>query len=231
VASFGFTTTGLVAHFTDTSRDSDGTIASHVWRFGDGTGSPSANPTRTYAAAGVYDVTETVKDNHSASSLASHTVTIGSAQLLGNPGFETGTAAPWSITANVLVDNQGLAHSGQWYAQIGHGGTRAHTDTVSQTVTIPAGKTSATLSFYLDTSTSDDILANDVLSVEVRSTTGTILATLATYGNLSATGHYVLHNLDMTPWIGQKVQIAFVGANNATLQTTWSLDDVALNVE
>ena len=32
VASFGFTTTGLVAHFTDTSKDSDGKIASRAWR-------------------------------------------------------------------------------------------------------------------------------------------------------------------------------------------------------
>ncbi|HTA64903.1 MAG TPA: protease pro-enzyme activation domain-containing protein [Xanthomonadaceae bacterium] len=231
-ASFGFTTTGLAAHFSDTSTDSDGTIASHLWRFGDGGTASSANPGHTYAAAGVYDVTETVKDNQSASSLASHTVTIGSAQLLGNPGFETGTAAPWSITANVLVHGPVHAHSGQWFAEIGQGGTGAHTDTVSQWVTIPAGKTSATLSFYLDIGTTDDILPNnDVLSVKVIGPAGATLATLATYDNLSATGQYVLRSLDMTPWIGRKVQIAFVGANNATLQTTWSLDDVTLNVE
>lgn len=232
VAAFGYTLAGRVAHLADASTDADGTIVAHYWRFGDGTSSTLTNPSHTFAAAGVYDVSETVKDDHSASSLVRHTVTVDSASLVGNPGFETGTATPWSIPANVLVRNSSLAHGGKWFANIGHGGTGAHTDVVSQWVTIPAGKTSATLSFYLDTRTGDNRNpAADVLSVQVRGTGGAILATLATYDNLSAAGEYVLRRLDMTPWIGQRVQVVFVGVNNATFQTTWGLDDVGVNVE
>ncbi|MBA8888706.1 hypothetical protein FHW12_002942, partial [Dokdonella fugitiva] len=36
VANFGVTTSGLTANFTDSSTDSDGTIASRAWTFGDG---------------------------------------------------------------------------------------------------------------------------------------------------------------------------------------------------
>ena len=67
VANFSFATNGLVAHFTDTSSDADGTIASRSWNFGDGTTSTATNPARTYAAAGTYTVTLTVTDNGGAS--------------------------------------------------------------------------------------------------------------------------------------------------------------------
>ena len=71
-------------------------------------------------------------------------------QLLGNPGFETGSAAPWSSTARVINPNGAgeTAHSGSWYAWLDGYGT-THTDTLSQTVTIPSGCTNYTFSFWL----------------------------------------------------------------------------------
>jgi hypothetical protein len=38
-------------------------------------------------------------------------------QPLGNPGFETGSAAPWSATAGVINPNGAgeTAHSGNWF--------------------------------------------------------------------------------------------------------------------
>jgi bacterial leucyl aminopeptidase len=78
VANFTSTTSGLTASFTDTSTDSDGTIASRSWNFGDGTTSTLANPTRTYAASGTYTVTLTVTDNGGASNTVSKTITVGS---------------------------------------------------------------------------------------------------------------------------------------------------------
>ena len=76
-ANFTFTTSGLTATFTDTSTDSGGTIGSHSWTFGDGGTSTATSPSHTYAAAGTYSVTETVKDsvnNSSSSKTASVTV-------------------------------------------------------------------------------------------------------------------------------------------------------------
>ena len=71
-------------------------------------------------------------------------------QLLGNPGFETGSAAPCSSTARVINPNGAgeTAHSGTYYAWLdGYG--RTHTDTLSQTVTIPSGCTNYTFIFWL----------------------------------------------------------------------------------
>jgi len=231
VANFGYSTTGFTTRFTDTSTDSDGSVVAHTWQFGDGTTGTGANPSHTYTAAGIYNVSETVKDNHSANSISTQPVTIGALQLLGNSGFETGTAAPWNITPKVLLNNSMRAHTGKWFAEIGNGAPGPDTDHVAQSVTIPSGKTSATLSFYLNISTTDLYVADDRLYVKVYSAAGVQLATLATYSNLNASGLYVLHNLDMTPYIGQKVQIDFVGINNATDETKWDLDDVTLNVE
>jgi hypothetical protein len=157
-------------------------------------------------------------------------VTVGPAQLLANSGFETGTASPWSMTAGVLQNNATLAHGGSWFAEIGNGGTGAHTDHVAQSVLIPSSKTGATLNFYLQISTADTTHgAHDILYVRVYNAAGTLLATPATYSNLNASAGYVLESVDMTPYIGQKVQIDFVGVNNATQETTWDLDDVTLN--
>ena len=76
VANFSFTTSGLTASFTDTSTDSDGTIASRSWNFGDGTTSTATNPSKTYSAAGTYTVTLTVTDNGGATNTRSSAVTV-----------------------------------------------------------------------------------------------------------------------------------------------------------
>ncbi|MFC5642937.1 protease pro-enzyme activation domain-containing protein, partial [Kitasatospora cinereorecta] len=59
------------------------------------------------------------------------------AQLIGNAGFETGSAAPWTTSSGV-VDNSAseAAHGGSWKAWMDGYGS-AHSDSVSQTVSIP----------------------------------------------------------------------------------------------
>ncbi|MFI1581925.1 collagenase [Embleya sp. NPDC020630] len=74
-AEFTSAVSGTSVAFTDTSTDSDGTIASRAWDFGDGTTSTAANPTKTYAA-GTYTVKLTVTDNGGATATVSHTVTV-----------------------------------------------------------------------------------------------------------------------------------------------------------
>jgi len=77
VANFSDTTLGLVASFTDSSTDSDGTIASHAWTFGDGSTSIAANPRHIYAKAGTFSVTETVTDNGGATDARTGSVKVG----------------------------------------------------------------------------------------------------------------------------------------------------------
>ncbi len=83
-ASFTKTATGLTVAFTDTSTDSDGTIAARSWNFGDGGTSTTANPSHTYAAAGTYTVTLTVTDDDGATGSTQQSVTVSSS---GADGF------------------------------------------------------------------------------------------------------------------------------------------------
>jgi len=75
-ANFTFTTSGLTATFADASTDSDGTIASRVWSFGDGGTATTAAPSHAYAAAGSYNVTLTVTDNGGATGSVTKLVTV-----------------------------------------------------------------------------------------------------------------------------------------------------------
>jgi serine protease len=75
-ASFNYATNFLTANFTDTSVDSDGSIVSRSWDFGDGTTSTATNPSRTYATAGTYPVKLTVTDNGGLSSQITQSVTV-----------------------------------------------------------------------------------------------------------------------------------------------------------
>ena len=191
VANFTFTTSGLTANFTDASSDPDGTISSRSWTFGDGGTSTATNPSHTYAAGGTYTVTLTVTDNGGAQNTKSAPVTVsggggGGSQLLGNTGFENGTAtAPWTLSSGVINNSTSEPpHAGSWDAWMdGYG--RTHTDTSSQTVAIPAGKTSATLQYYLhiDTAETTTTTAYDTLKEQVTNTSVPVPATLATWSN------------------------------------------------
>ena len=75
-AAFSVSTNDLTASFTDNSSDSDGSIASRSWNFGDGGTSSSTNPSHTYSSAGTYTVTLTVTDDDGASDSASQSVTV-----------------------------------------------------------------------------------------------------------------------------------------------------------
>jgi len=239
-ANFSCSASGLSLSCTDSSTDSGGTINSWSWTFGDGGTSTTKNPTHTYAANGTYSVTETVKDSVSGktSSLTkSYAVSSGggSSQLLVNPGFESGQS-PWSMTAGVYCTNSTCsgetAHNGAGFAWLDGYGT-THTDTVSQSVSIPAGKSSATLQFYLhiDTSETTTTTAYDKLKVQVLNSSGTVLATLATFSNLNAASGYQVHSYSMSQFIGQNVTVKFTGTEDTSLQTSFVLDDVNLNVQ
>ena len=170
---------------------------------------------------------------HTASFLLSVTASGGtSTQLLGNTGFETGSPAPWAASTGIVSNSTSEpAHGGSWDAWMNGYGT-AHTDTVSQQVSIPSGKTSATLSFYMHIDTAETgTTAFDKLTVQVTNTAGTVLGTLNTYSNLNKNTGYSVHNLTMTPFIGQTVVVKFVGTEDSSAQTSFVLDDATLNVQ
>src|ERR1051326_1224973 len=160
----------------------------------------------------------------------SHTTTISltissasATQLIVNPGFETGTASPWSLTAGVLNNSTAEpAHSGSWDAWLDGYGTN-HTDPAAQTVSIPSTATSPTLTFWLhiDTDEATTTTAFDTLKVQVLNTSGTVLATLGTFSNLNKAAGYSQKSFDVTSFKGTPVQIKFLGVEDSSLQTSF----------
>jgi len=108
-ANFTSSASGLTVTFTDTSSDSDGTIASRSWNFGDGTTSTATNPTKTYAAAGTYNVSLTVTDNGGLTNTKTTAVSVGGAQTYTNG---TDVNIPDNSTVNSPIVVSGRSGNG-----------------------------------------------------------------------------------------------------------------------
>ncbi|GAB7188467.1 putative Ig domain-containing protein [Kitasatospora sp. Ki12] len=194
------------------------------------TGLISGTPT----TAGTSSVTVTATDSTGVSGTAAFTWTVTptggtgctAAQLLGNPGFETGTAAPWTASSGV-VSNSGSesAHTGNWNAWLDGYGSPT-TDTLSQTVTLPAGCTSYKLTYWLhiDTAETTTTTAYDKLVLTANGTT------LAGYSNLDHNTGYTQKTVDLSAYAGTSVTLTFTGTEGSQKQTSFVIDDTALNV-
>ena len=84
---------------------------------------------------------------------------------------------------------------------------------------------------HIDTSETTGSTAYDHLYVRVYDTSGNLLGTVATFSNLNAASGYVVHSANLSKYIGQTVRIRFVGTEDASLQTSFVLDDVTLTVQ
>ncbi|HEX7313423.1 MAG TPA: M36 family metallopeptidase [Pyrinomonadaceae bacterium] len=152
----------------------------------------------------------------------------GGIELLINPGFETGTT-PWIVSGQVTRSTGAYPHGGVAYMIIN--GVNSSSGTLYQTVTVPSG--GANLNFWLNITTSEATGASvfDRLFIEVRNTSGTLLATLATFSNQNSgtAGVYVLRGpYNLSSFAGQTVRIQFRGTNDITLPTSFRIDDVSV---
>lgn len=101
VANFTFNCTDLACDFSDASTDSDGSVVSWQWDFGDGATSTSQNPSHNYAATGGYTVSLTVTDDDTATDNSSQPASVtepssiidqfAQADLLGSASTINGT--------------------------------------------------------------------------------------------------------------------------------------------
>ncbi|WP_174855993.1 M4 family metallopeptidase [Streptomyces hyaluromycini] len=188
--------------------------------------------TGTPTTAGTYSTTVTVTDSTGATGTASFTWTVSSSggggsctstQLLGNAGFESGNTT-WTATSGVITNSSSeAAHAGSYKAWLdGYGST--HTDTLSQSVTIPSGCTATTFTFYLHIDTAETTTSTqyDKLTVTAGSTT------LATYSNLNAATGYVQKSFSLGSYAGSTVTLKFSGVEDSSLQTSFVVDDTAV---
>ncbi|UXY31609.1 M1 family aminopeptidase [Streptomyces sp. HUAS TT20] len=147
------------------------------------------------------------------------------AQVVTNGGFESGTS-PWTPSSSGVITSRSgqTAHGGTSFAWLNGVGS-THTDTLSQSVTIPSGCSTATLTFWLhiDTAETTSSIAYDKLTAKIGSTT------LATYSNLNENTGYVQKSFDVSAFAGQTVNLAFTGTEDSSLQTSFVLDDIALD--
>ena len=189
----------------------------------------TASTTYYYQVTAVNKSVESAKSTEASATTAAGT----SRQILLNPGFENGAnATPW-VASNGVIDGsrRPAAHSGAWKAWLnGYGSTR--TDTLYQQVAIPATVTSATLSFwlYIDSAETSSA-ARDTLAVQIRSSTGTVLATLATYSNANKSSAYAQKSFNLAAYKGKTIRVYLVGVENSSLATSFLVDDFALNVQ
>lgn len=153
----------------------------------------------------------------------------GCTNAIVNPGFETGTT-PWTISGQVTRSTGTFPNSGTAYMILN--GVNSSTGTLFQTVTVPTNGCT-NLQFWLNITTNEAAGAAvfDRLFIEVRSTTGTLLATLTTFSNQNSgtAGVYVLRGpFNLSAFAGQTVRIQFRGTNDITLPTIFRVDDVSL---
>jgi serine protease len=186
--------------------------------------------TGTPTTAAAYNPTVKATDTSGAFGTTSFTWTISggggggcSGQKLANPGFESGDTG-WSHTPSVIDSSSSEpARTGSWKAWLDGYGT-SHTDTLSQSLSIPAG-CGATLKFYLHIDTDDyPGGAYDTLTVQVNG------STKATYSNQNSQSGYQVHSFNLGAYAGQTVTIKFTGTEDYSYATNFVIDDTSLNL-
>lgn len=121
-ASFSHSCTDLACSFDGSgSTDSDGTIVSYEWDFGDGNTATGATANHSYALAGDYTVTLTVTDDQAATDVASTVVSVstggGEATLSVVSSVVTGTQSAgkgkkYGLATVTILDDLGAPLSG-----------------------------------------------------------------------------------------------------------------------
>jgi Zn-dependent metalloprotease len=216
-------TTQAGCNWTAVSNNSFITVTSGASGTGSGTVSYSVAANTSTARSGSLTIAGLT---HSVSQAAAGG---GCTNAIVNPGFETGTT-PWTFSGQVTRSTGTFPHSGTAYAILN--GVNSTTGTLFQTVTVPTNGCT-NLQFWLNITTNEAAGAAvfDRLFIEVRSTTGTLLATLATFSNQNSgtAGVYVLRGpFNLSSFAGQTVRIQFRGTNDVTLPTIFRVDDASL---
>jgi len=142
-----------------------------------------------------------------------------------NPGFETGSLSSWSVSGAYTPRIHSGGHSGSYSAQIGSTGALNGNSTLTQTVTVPPA--GGTLSFWYQPHCTDTV-TYDQIQAQIRSTTGSTLATML---NVCPTGTaWTQVTFNLAAYAGQSVVLWFNDHDDgyAGDPTYFYLDDVTI---
>lgn len=157
IAVFGTSCTLLDCTFDAAgSSDSDGSISSYDWDFGDGTLATGVNPGHSYGAAGDYTISLTVTDNDAATGSGTQAVSVVSSGQSNNPPSASFSANCTDLNCNFdagnSTDSDGTIVTYDWTygdGSVGSGQTSSHsysgegTFSVLLSVTDNSGATSS----------------------------------------------------------------------------------------
>ena len=205
-ASFTFNCANLGCSFSDTSTDSDGSVTSWSWNFGDGTVLSTRNPSHTYAASGTYSVTLTVTDDDGASNATTQSVTVVQPNAPPSASFTFNCVNLGCSFSDTSTDNDGSVTSWSWNFGDGTGSSTrfpthtyaaAGTYSVSLTVIDNSGASGYT---FRSVSVQNSSLTDLQLLIGNWGFTYTIISTFTDYYSLNSTqyvnGVYVLTGID-----------------------------------
>ncbi len=153
-------------------------------------------------------------------------------QIVANSSFES--TGSWTGSSGVICAtgcSGQSAHTGTGFAWLdGYGSS--HTDTLSQAVTVPSGKTSGTLTFYLHVATNETTTTSKYDKLYVRLYSGsTLLKTLGTYSNLNKNSGYGKHSYNVSSYLSKpNLTVKFTGTEDSSQATSFVIDDVTLTV-
>jgi PKD repeat protein len=197
-ANFNAAAEGLVVQFTNTSLDSDGTIASHLWKFTDDSSqSDLAGPGHTYAAPGTYKVQLTVTDDDGATDTVIKDITVNLDNVPPTADFTLRAERLSVAFTDASTDNEGSITGHRW--NFGDGGTSSEASpshtyaasgsyTVSLTVTDQDGQShTVTKDITVDennvppTAAFTFVVDTDTLDVQFSDTSSDSDGAIATY--------------------------------------------------
>ena len=150
---------------------------------------------------------------------------------------------PWAGVANTPravyaapVITTARAHSGSQSARIGSPTLNYYWDELIQTVQLPPGVTSVTLTYwrFLDTTETSTTRVYDVFKAGLETQQGIqIVQPLQVDNTSDGRGTWVQRSLDLpnaSAYSGQRIWVTFKGTTDISLPSSLYIDDVQLNV-
>lgn len=231
--------------FTATAYFSDGSLLNVT-----ATASWSENSSATTVASGLLsagsvgsDTTVTVSASYTAGGItksASASVTIVNSANCGSTDSErilngnfAGNGANWALTGNFFANatfsvcNSCPGYA--WFANADGTGGNNLSGTLSQSITIPANATSATLGYWHRITTTETGSAFDFLTLNLVLPGGTLVG-LDQRSNLHATGNYAYRSFDILAYKGQTITVRFTATTDGSFPTVFRVDDVSVSV-